>query len=58
METWNRLGVILWRTLRILKAEVIETVLYGCVTWRPNKLDYAKLREARHFTTDASDGGN
>ena len=32
----------------MLKAEVIETLLYGCVTWSPNKPDCDRLRQIRH----------
>ena len=31
-----------------LKAEMIETLLYGCVTWSPNKPDYDWLRRVHH----------
>ena len=34
--------------VRMLKAEVIETLLYGCVTWSPNKPDYDRLRQVHH----------
>ena len=38
-----------WRCGSVLKAEVIEALLYGCVTWSPNKLDYDRLlRQAHH----------
>ena len=39
----------LWLKVRTLEAEVIETLLYGCVTWSPNKLDYDRLRQVHHF---------
>ena len=32
----------------MLKAEVIKTLLYGCMTWSPNKPDYDKLRRLHH----------
>ena len=32
--------------LRMLKAEVMETLLYGCVTWNPSKEHSAELRTA------------
>ena len=32
----------------MLKAEVLETLLYGCVTWSPSKADYGRLRKAHH----------
>ena len=34
--------------VRLLKAEVIETLLYGCMTWIPNKRDYHRLRRIHH----------
>ena len=32
----------------MLKAEVLETLLYGCVTWSPSKADYDRLRNGHH----------
>ena len=32
----------------MLKAEVIERLLYGCMTWSPNKPDYDRLRRVHH----------
>ena len=32
----------------MLKAEVIETMLYGCVTWGPTVAHLAMLRKAHH----------
>ena len=34
--------------VRMLKAEVLETLLYGCVTWSPSKSDYRRLQKAHH----------
>ena len=34
--------------VRTMKAEVLETLLYGCVTWSPSKADYDKLRKGHH----------
>ena len=34
--------------MRLLKAEVIETLIYGCVTWSPNKPDSENLRRVYH----------
>ena len=34
--------------LRMLKAEVMETLLYGCVTWTLGKEHFAELRTAHH----------
>ena len=39
--------------LRMLEAEVMETLLYGCVTWTLGKEHFAELRMAHHnFPTD------
>ena len=48
METYDRPGVHLRLKVRMLKVQVIETLLYGCVTWSPNKLDYDRLRRVHH----------
>ena len=32
----------------MLKAEVLETMLYGCVTWSPRQCHYDTLRRAHH----------
>ena len=32
----------------MLRAEVLETMLYGCVTWRPRACHYNTLRRAHH----------
>ena len=32
----------------MLKAEVTEALLYGCVTWSPSKADYDRLRKVHH----------
>ena len=37
------LGVRLRLKVQLLKAEVVETLLYGCTTWSPNKPDYDRL---------------
>ena len=34
--------------LRMLKAEVMETLPYGCVTWTPGKEHLSELRTAHH----------
>ena len=48
MEIYDRPGVRLRLKVRLLKAEVIETLLYGCMTWSPNKPDLDRLRQAHH----------
>ena len=32
----------------MLKAEVVETLLYSCMTWSPKKPDYDRLRRVHH----------
>ena len=34
--------------VRMLKAEVMETLLYACVTWTLGKEHFAELRTAQH----------
>ena len=36
------------RPIRMLRAEVLETMLYGYVTWSPRACDYDTLRRAHH----------
>ena len=52
-ETYDRPSVRLRLEVRLLKAEVIEaevieTLLYGCMTWIPNKPDYDTQRQVHH----------
>ena len=59
MENRDRLGVRLRPKVRMLKVEVIETLLYGCVTWGPRKPDYDRIRQGHtSCTSDVSAGGN
>ena len=48
MELYDRPGVHLRLKVRLLKAEGVETLLYGCMTWSPNKPDYDRLRRVHH----------
>ena len=48
MEIYDRLGARLRLKVRLLKAEVVETLLYGCMTWSRNKPDYDRLRRVHH----------
>ncbi|CAN0584766.1 unnamed protein product, partial [Laminaria digitata] len=43
MEINDRPGVGLRLKVRMRKAEVIETPLYGCGTWSPSKADHGRL---------------
>ncbi|MEP3868643.1 MAG: hypothetical protein ABJM32_09625, partial [Parasphingorhabdus sp.] len=47
-ELYDRTNAPLSLKVRMLKAEVIETLLYGCVTWTLNADHFAKLRSAHH----------
>ena len=44
MEIYDRPGVRLRLKVRLLKAEVVDTLLHGCMTWSPKKPDYHRLR--------------
>ena len=48
MEIYDRPGVRLQLKVRLLDAVVIETLLYGCMMWSPNKPDYDRLRRVHH----------
>ena len=48
MEIYDRPSVSLRLKVGMLEAEVLETLLYGCVTWSPSKTDYGRLRKAHH----------
>ena len=48
MEIYDCPGVRLRLKVRLLKAEVVETLLYGCVTWSPKKPDHDRLRRVHH----------
>ena len=48
IEIYDRPGVCLQLKVRLLKAEVVETLIYGCMTWSPNKPDYDRLRRVHH----------
>ena len=45
---YDGLSVRLRLEMRLLKAEVIDTLRHGCVTWSPNKPDYDRLRRVQH----------
>ena len=44
MEIYDRPGVRLRLKVGLLKAEVVETLLHGCMTWSQKKPDYDRLR--------------
>ena len=48
MEIYDRPDVRLRLKVRLLKAEVVETLLHGCMTWSPKKPNYDRLRQVHH----------
>ena len=48
LELYDRPSAPLELKLRMLRAEVLETMLYGCVTWSPCACYYDTLRRAHH----------
>ena len=48
MEIYDRPGVRLRLKVRFLKCEMVETLLYGCMTWSPKKPDYDRPRRVHH----------
>ena len=54
LELHNRPSVRLELKIRMLIAEVLETMLYGCVTWSPRACHYDTMRRAHHrFLTNS-----
>ena len=45
---YDRSSAPLELKIRMLRAEVLETMLYGCVTWSPRACHYDTLRRAHH----------
>ena len=48
LELYDRPSAPLELKIRMLRAEVFETKLYGCVTWSPRACHYNTLRRAHH----------
>ena len=48
LELCDRPSAPLELKIRTLRAEVLETVLYGCVMWSPRACHYDTLRRAHH----------
>ena len=44
LELYDRPSAPLELKIRVLRAEVLETMLYGCVTWSPRACHYDMLR--------------
>ena len=52
LELYDQPSSPLELKIRMLRAEVLETMLYGCVTWSPRACHYDTLRRAhRRFLT-------
>ena len=47
-ELYDRSSALLQLKIRMLRAEVLETMPYGCVTWSPHTCHYDTLRRAHH----------
>ena len=48
LELYDRPSAPLELKIRMLRAEVLETMLYGCITWSPRACHYDTLRRADH----------
>ena len=48
LELYDRPSAPLELKIRMLRAEVLETMLYGCVTWSPRACHNDTLRRAHH----------
>ena len=48
MQINDRSGVCLRVMVRLLKAEVVEKLLFGCMTWSAMKAVYDRLRRVHH----------
>ena len=45
MVMYDRSRVRLRLKVLTLKAEVVETLLFGCIAWTPSKAHYSKMRQ-------------
>ena len=48
LELYDRPSAPLELKIRMLRAEVLETMLYGCVTWSPRACHFGTLRRPHH----------
>ena len=48
LELYDRPSAHLELKIRMLRAEVLETMLYGCVKWSPRACHYDTLRRSHH----------
>ena len=58
LELYDRPSAPLELKIRMLRAEVLKTILYGCVTWSPRVCHYDTLRQAPHRFSTRCIGGN
>ena len=47
-ELFDRSSPSIWLKARLLKAEAMEALLYGCMTWAPRNTHYRQLRTSHH----------
>ena len=48
LELYDRPSAPLELKIRMLRAEILETMVYGCVTWSPRACHYDMVRRAHH----------
>ena len=48
LELYDRPSALLELKIQMLRAKVLEIMLYGCVTWSPRACHYDTLRRAHH----------
>ena len=48
LKLYDRPSASLTLKIRMLRAEVVETIMYGCVTWSPRSCHYDTMRRAHH----------
>ena len=48
LELYDRPSAPLELKIRMLRVEVLDTMVYGCVTWSPRACHYDMLRQAHH----------
>ena len=53
LDLHDRLSAPLELKFRMPRVELIETMLYGCVTWSPRACHYDTLRRAQHSVLTA-----
>ena len=48
LKLYDRPSALLELKIRMLRAEVLETMMYGCVTWSPRACHHDTLRRVHH----------